>query len=103
MTLTRAVLERAGSKNNQIIELPIAQHVAAIAAGQVDAVYTLEPTGTVGRLNGTTRNLEVGVIAKYVLGDPMALGTVLSEPDLRVYSKEYGGHTSLYRRLPKGC
>ena len=72
VTLTRAVLERAGSVNNQIIELPIAQHVAAIAAGQVDACYTLEPTGTVGRLNGTTRNLEVGVIAKYVLGDPMA-------------------------------
>ena len=33
---------------------------------------TLEPTGTVGRLNGTTRVLEAGVIAKYVLGDPMA-------------------------------
>lgn len=72
VTLTRAMLERAGSKNNQIIELPIAQHVAAIAAGQVDACYTLEPTGTVGRLNGTTRNLEVGVVAKYILGDPMA-------------------------------
>lgn len=72
VTLTRTVLERAGSKNNTIIELPIAQHVAAIAAGQVDACYTLEPTGTVGRLNGITRNLEVGVIAKYILGDPMA-------------------------------
>ena len=34
--------------------------------------YTLEPTGTVGRLNGTTRTLEVGVVAKYILGDPMA-------------------------------
>jgi NitT/TauT family transport system substrate-binding protein len=66
------VLERAGAKNFTIVELPIAQHVAAIAANQVDACYTLEPTGTVGRLNGTTRNLEVGVIAKYILGDPMA-------------------------------
>ena len=72
VTLARTVLERAGAKNFTIIELPIAQHVAAIAAGQVDACYTLEPTGTVGRLNGTTRNLEVGVIAKYILGDPMA-------------------------------
>lgn len=72
VTLARTVLERAGSKDNQVIELPIAQHVAAITAGQVDACYTLEPTGTVGRLNGTTRNLEVGVIAKYVLGDPIA-------------------------------
>jgi NitT/TauT family transport system substrate-binding protein len=44
----------------------------ALAAGQVDAVYTLEPTGTVGRLNGTTRVLEAGVVAHYILGDPMA-------------------------------
>ena len=39
---------------------------------RVDAVYSLEPSGTVGRLNGTTRTLEVGVVAKYILGDPMA-------------------------------
>lgn len=72
VVLARTVLERAGAKNFTVVELPIGQHIAAIAANQVDACYTLEPTGTVGRLNGTTRNLEVGVISKYVLGDPMA-------------------------------
>ena len=72
VVLARTVLERAGAKNFTVVELPIGQHIAAIAAAQVDACYTLEPTGTVGRMNGTTRNLEVGVIAKYVLGDPMA-------------------------------
>lgn len=72
VTLAKVVLERAGAGPMSVTELPIGQHVAALAAGQVDAVYTLEPTGTVGRLNGTTRNLEVGVIAKYILGDPMA-------------------------------
>jgi len=71
-TLAMVVLERAGATGVTVTELPIGQHVAALAAGQVDAVYTLEPTGTVGRLNGTTRTLEAGVIAKYVLGDPMA-------------------------------
>ena len=35
-------------------------------------VLLLEPTGTVGRLNGTTRVLEAGVVAHYILGDPMA-------------------------------
>ncbi|MBC7941395.1 MAG: ABC transporter substrate-binding protein, partial [Chitinophagaceae bacterium] len=55
-----------------VIELPIGQHVAALAAGQVDGVYTLEPTGTIGRLNGTTRMLEAGVIARYILGDANA-------------------------------
>lgn len=71
-TLARTVLERAGATGATVVELAISQHVAAVAAGQLDACYTLEPTGTVGRLNGTTRVLEAGVIAKYVLGDPMA-------------------------------
>lgn len=72
VVLARTVVERAGAKNVTVVELPIGQHIAAIVAGQVEACYTLEPTGTIGRLNGTTRNLEVGVIAKYVLGNPMA-------------------------------
>jgi len=72
VTLAKTMLERAGAKGANVIELPIAQHVAAIAAGQVDGCYTLEPTGTVGRLNGTTRVLEAGVVSHYILGDPMA-------------------------------
>lgn len=71
-TLAMVVLERAGATGATVTELPIGQHVASLAAGQVDAVYTLEPTGTVGRLNNTTRLLEAGVIAKYILGDPNA-------------------------------
>jgi len=72
VTLAKVMLERAGAGTMNVTELVIGQHVAAVAAGQVDAAYTLEPTGTVGRLSGTTRTLEVGVVAKYILGDPMA-------------------------------
>jgi len=72
VTLAKTVLERAGAGAMSVTELPIGQHVASLAAGQVDACYTLEPTGTIGRLNGSTRTLEVGVIAKYVLGDGLA-------------------------------
>ena len=72
VTLAKTMLERAGAGPMNVVELPIGQHVAAIAAGQVDAIYTLEPTGTVGRLNGTTRVLEAGVVARYILGDPQA-------------------------------
>ena len=72
VTLAKTMLERAGAGAVPVTELPIGQHVAAIAAGQVDAIYTLEPTGTVGRLNGTTRVLEAGVVAHYILGDPQA-------------------------------
>ncbi len=72
VTLAKTVLERAGAVGATVVELPIGQHVASLAAGQLDACYTLEPTGTIGRMNGTTRVLEAGVIARYVLGDPMA-------------------------------
>jgi NitT/TauT family transport system substrate-binding protein len=72
VTLAKVMLERGGATGFTVTEMPIGQHVAALAAGQVDAVYTLEPTGTVGRLTGVTRTLEAGVVAKYVLGDPMA-------------------------------
>ena len=72
MTLAKTMLERAGAGAMSVTELPIGQHVGAIAAGQIDGVYTLEPTGTVGRLNGTTRVLEAGVVAHYILGDPQA-------------------------------
>src|ERR1700710_178105 len=72
VTLAKTMLERAGAGTVAVTELPIGQHVAALAAGQIDAAYTLEPTGTIGRLNGTTRVLEAGVVAHYILGAPMA-------------------------------
>ena len=72
VTLCKTMLDRAGATGTTVIELPIGQHVAAVAAGQVDGAYTLEPTGTVGRMNGTTRVVEAGVVAKYILGDPLA-------------------------------
>jgi NitT/TauT family transport system substrate-binding protein len=72
VTLAKTVLERGGATGATVVELPIGQHVAALAAGQIDGAYTLEPTGTIGRMNGTTRVLETGVIGKYVLGDPLA-------------------------------
>ena len=68
VTLAKIILEKNGVPDAKVIELPIGQHVPALAADQLDAVYTLEPTGTAGRLKGLTRVLENGVISKYVLG-----------------------------------
>lgn len=51
------------------MQLSPSQHVASIASGQIDAAYTYEPNGTVGRLNGTVTILESGVRSKYLLGD----------------------------------
>jgi len=72
VTLAKTILERGGATGATVVELPIGQHVAALAAGQIDGAYTLEPTGTIGRLNGTSRVLEAGVISQYVLGNNMA-------------------------------
>jgi NitT/TauT family transport system substrate-binding protein len=90
------VLERAGATGATVTELPIGQHVAALAAGQVDAVYTLEPTGTVGRLNGTTRMLEAGVIAKYILGDAQAPWHGGSATLTTEFIKKYPAETRKY-------
>jgi NitT/TauT family transport system substrate-binding protein len=68
VTLAKIILEKNGIADPKVVELPIGQHVPALAADQLDAVYTLEPTGTAGRLKGLTRVLENGVISKYVLG-----------------------------------
>lgn len=95
-TLALTVLERAGATGTSVTELPIGQHVAALAAGQVDAVYTLEPTGTVGRLNGTTRVLEAGVIAKYILGDALAPWHGGSAALTTEFIKKYPAETKKY-------
>jgi NitT/TauT family transport system substrate-binding protein len=70
--LAKGILEKNGIENPQVTQLELKQHVAAIESGQIDAAYTLEPTGTIGELKGITRTLETGVIAKYILGDPNA-------------------------------
>lgn len=72
LAIAQAILAAAGVSNPQVKQLEIRQHVAAIASGQIDAAYTLEPTGTVGSLKGLTRVLENGVVSKYILGDPKA-------------------------------
>ncbi|GAC1547655.1 MAG: ABC transporter substrate-binding protein [Candidatus Velthaea sp.] len=51
------------------VELSPSQHISAVASGQIDAAYTYEPNGTVGKMNGTIDILESGVRAKYLLGD----------------------------------
>jgi NitT/TauT family transport system substrate-binding protein len=45
-TLAKTILERGGATGATVVELPISQHVAALAAGQIDGCYTLEPTGS---------------------------------------------------------
>jgi len=69
VVLTKIILEKNGLGDIKPIELPVGQHVPALVAGQIDAVYTLEPSGTIGRVKEQSKILETGVISKYVLDD----------------------------------
>ncbi|NBD21197.1 ABC transporter substrate-binding protein [Aquabacterium fontiphilum] len=111
VTLTKLILEKNGVTDARVVELPIGQHVPSLAAGQLDAVYTLEPTGTAGRLRGLTRVLENGVISKYILGNADApwfggsasvTSTFLKEqPDLaRRYVAAYARAVDFVRKNP---
>jgi len=112
VTLAKIILEKNGIANPTVTELPVGQHVPALAAGQIDAVYTLEPTGTAGRLKGLARVLETGVIAKYVLGNADApwfggsasvtTAFVKDTPDLaKRYIAAYGKAVEWVRKQPE--
>jgi NitT/TauT family transport system substrate-binding protein len=111
VVLAKMVLEKNGVKESQLIELPVGQHVPSLAAGQIDAVYTLEPTGTVGRVKGLARVLETGVISKYILGNadaPWFGGTAslttsfISErsADVKKYLAAYAKGVEFVRKHP---
>ncbi len=72
LAVARGILAANGIKGVRINQLPLDQHIAALKSGSLDAVYTLEPTGTIGRLAKATRVLETGVVSRYILGDPQA-------------------------------
>lgn len=112
VTLAKIILEKNGIANPSVTELPVGQHVPALAAGQIDAVYTLEPTGTAGRLKGLSRVLENGVIAKYVLGDAdapwfggsasLTTAFIKDKPELaRRYVAAYAKAVEFVRRSPE--
>lgn len=100
--IAEAILTAAGVANPQVQQLEINQHVVAIQSGQIDAAYTLEPTGTVGEMKGITRVLENGVVAKYILGDPMAPwfggAAALSTKFIEQFPKSTKTYAEAYRR-----
>ena len=69
VTLAKSVMQGGGAKDVKVIELPIAQILPALSAGQVDGAYILEPTGVIGNQEKISKTLAVGVVTKYVLGD----------------------------------
>ncbi|WP_449420435.1 ABC transporter substrate-binding protein [Phormidium nigroviride] len=102
LAIAQAILAAAGVTNPQVQQIEIRQHIAAIESGQIDAAYTLEPTGTVGEVKGLTRILENGVVSKYILGDAKAPwfggAAVLSSKFIQQYPATTKTYTEAYRR-----
>lgn len=100
--IAEAILTAAGVTEPRVQQLEISQHVAALESGQIDAAYTLEPTGTVGEMKGITRILENGVVAKYILGDAMAPwfggAAALSTQFIEQYPQTTKTYAEAYRR-----
>jgi NitT/TauT family transport system substrate-binding protein len=102
LALCTAILEKNGVTDAPISAFPVTQHVAVIDQKSVDAVFTFEPTGTIGRLKGMTRVLESNVVAKYVLGDAAATwwsgGASLSSEFAAKYPEDTKKYIDAYRR-----
>ncbi len=74
LNTAKGILAKVGLKDGDytIDQLDMGQHVNAMKAGTFDGGYTLEPSATIMHKIGAATTVEAGVIAKYVLGDPMA-------------------------------
>lgn len=68
--VARGVLKAIGldEKDYSMQEQQMSVHVGAIKGGQFDAGYTLEPVTSMMVSQGLARRLDVGLIAKYMLG-----------------------------------
>jgi len=74
LNTAKGILAKVGVKDGEytIDQLDMGQHVNAMKAGTFDGGYTLEPSASIMSALGAAKTVEVGVIAKYVLGDPQA-------------------------------
>ena len=74
LNTAKGILAKVGLKPGDytIDQLDMGQHVNAMKSGTFDGGYTLEPSATIMHKLGVAKTVEAGVIAKYILGDPMA-------------------------------
>lgn len=74
-TMTKKTLLANGidPKEVTLLELPISSQLPTLASGSVDAIFTLEPTGTIGEKNGAARILVKAPFEQFVV-DPWCGG-----------------------------
>lgn len=90
LTYLKIILNKNGINPDEVNIQQLAQNLQtqALAAGQVDALFTLEPIATIAIENGIADVLESGTLSKYIM-DPMpGASYVISAEFLEKYSKE---------------
>jgi len=80
--LARHIMKQEGldEENTRLIEIPLGSQIQALASGQIDAVLTLEPIGTIAVKKGVARHLVIAPIAYYVT-DPWFGGAGIVNED----------------------
>ena len=91
VTFCKLVLEKAGlnpDKDLSIIELPVQSHLAALTSGQVDALFTYEPTGTQAVLQKGAHKLLPGAVESKIINPWQAGSWVIRDAFAREYPRE---------------
>jgi len=67
--LAKEILKGEGLNEHSVnlIELPLSSQIQALASGQVDAVLTLEPIGTIGVEKGVAKHVIKAPVAKLIV------------------------------------
>lgn len=80
-TIARHILAQAGinaEEDAAIVELALPLQLQALTSGQVDALLTLEPVGTIGRGQKVARDLVIGPITRHIADPWYGGGGVIS-------------------------
>lgn len=89
LTYTKVILKRFldPDKDITIIQLKPELQLQALETGQVDAIFVLEPLGSLGVIKGIARALEEAPLAKYVMDPLPGSGSTFSTKFLKEHPK----------------
>jgi NitT/TauT family transport system substrate-binding protein len=95
---TEIILQSLGVKPADIIQLPPPTQLGALETGSVDAVMTLEPTGTLAETNGIARKLIAAPVETYVLNPWVAGTNSFSDEFVRGHGQEAASVRDVFYR-----
>lgn len=80
-TLVKRIIRKNGidpELDVSLVEVPVQQHITALLSGSLNAMLSLEPTGTIAEASGQARRIEKSIGTKYLTAPFYSGATVLS-------------------------